>query len=389
MSKKFLITLGGLILLLPLWVSSLALAQNSTAVPAVPTARATTASVQATARPTVVGTPTTNVNYFFVVCDNRAVLDLDGIIGRNLDVYVQVFRSFSATGNAITSEVRIQLDGSFQSSTILQYNTNETLLLGQPGSAKLKIANETTGKVTFETTVDDIQDGCAEPQFTSTTINGTTATGGTAPISGTAVLDPITKITRIVVGDSGVYKPDGSMLNLVFATPKEEIVQIGVRPSEVQDIEGRTSDPGLIFAECGPYPKTHPGRLFDSDNLTVYWSWFAKTPEQVQDHINNAVYDIQINGQSLTKVSVSAIKQLGDGNYWVFYTANMGDSWQPGNYELGFHLFWNNAISDGYDSYGPGTATERIESICNYKVEANPFGKSIGYKNPVVPIAQP
>jgi hypothetical protein len=387
MSKKLFLSLFGFALIMMLWVSGLAMAQNATAVAPAPTSNPLL--IQPTARPTVVGTPTTNVNYFFVVCDNRAVLDLDGIIGRNLDVYVQVFRGFGASGAALTNEIRVQLDGTFQSSSVIQYNTDQTLLLGQLGSAKLRIANENTGVTTFETTVDDAQDGCAEPQYTSTTINGSTASSGTGTVVGTPVVDPVTKITRIIVGDSGIYKPDGSMLNLIYATPQEALVQIGVRPSEVENLEGRTSDPGLIFAECDSFPKAKPGRLFDTDNLTVFWSWFAKTPEQVQEHINNAVYDIQINGQSATKVSISEIKQLGDGNYWVFYTANLGDAWQPGDYQVGFHLFWNNPITDGYDDYGPGTTTERFDRTCTYSVEANPFGTHVNYKNPTIPITQP
>ncbi len=385
MSKKLVLSLCGFVPIMMVWITGFALAQNATAVPAVPTS----AAARATARPTVVGTPTTNVSYFFVVCDNRAILDLDGIIGRNQDVFVQVFRGFGGTGTALTNEIRVQLDGTFQSSSVLQYNTNESLLLGQPGSAKLKIANETTGKVTFETTVDDVQDGCAEPQFTSTTINGTTATGGTGTVVGTPVVDAVTGLTRIVIGDSGIYKPDGGKLNQVYATLKEDVVQIGARPTEIEDAQGRTSNPGLIFAECDVYPKANPGRLFDTDRLVVYWSWFAKTKDQVQDHINNAAYDIQINGQSATKVSLSEIKQLDDGKFWVFYTADLGDSWQAGDYQVGFHLFWNNAISDGFAKYGPGTTTERIDDTCTYKIEPNPFGTYVNFKNPKVPINQP
>jgi|GEM_PF-395780 len=386
MSKKLLLSLSGLVLIMMLWASGLALAQNATAAAPAPTSNPLL--IQPIVAPTIVGTPTTNVNYFFVVCDNRAVLDLDGIIGRNLDVYVQVFRGFGASGAALTNEVRVQIDGTFQSSSVLEYNGEEMLLLGTLGSAKLRIANETTGTTTFETTVDDAQDGCSEPQYTSTTIDGTTASS-TGTIVGTPVVDPVTNVTRIIVGDSGIFKPDGSMLNLIYAIPKEEVVQIGVRPSEIENLEGRTSDPGLIFAECDSFPASKPGRLFDTDNLTVFWSWYAKTPEQVQDHINNAMYDIQINGQSATKVSISEIKQLSDGNYWVFYTANLGDAWQPGDYQVGFHLFWNNPINDGFDDYGPGTAIERFDRTCTYTIEPNPFGQYVGYKNPTIPITQP
>lgn len=394
MTKRLLLTLGGLTLLVGLWMSSLALAQTTTTSTAVPAATATATRsllTQPTARATAaaVGTPTTNVNYFFVVCDDRAVLDLDGIIGRNLDVYIQVFRNAGASGTPLTNEIRIQLDGTFQSSTLLQFNGTERVLLGQFASARLKIARETdVSRTTFETTVDDINDGCAEPQYTSTTITGSTATISGTP--GAVVTDPTTGVARVVIGDSGIYKPDGTKLNPIYGAVQEQIVQIGARPSELQPIQGRTSNPGVIFAECNSFPLSRPGRLFDTDPLSVYWSWFAKTPEQVQDHINNAQYDVQIGNLGALRVIRSEITQLDDGNYWVFYTANLGDAWRPGGYQVVFRLSWANTISDGYDEYGPGTgANEFISSACDFTIEPNPFGIVVNYKNPNSPVAQP
>ena len=87
------------------------------------------------------------------------------------------------------------------------------------------------------------------------------------------------------IRSSGIFTPGGGVLNEVFGRPQEALVQIGARPSENERIEGRTSDPGLIFAECDAFPLADPGRLFDTDNLTVFWSWFASTPALAREHL--------------------------------------------------------------------------------------------------------
>jgi hypothetical protein len=361
MIRKGLLTLG----LLLVWCSA-ALAQ--TAATPVPTTASSASD--------------TNVNYFFVACEDRAVLDLDGVIQANYDVYVQVFREAGALGTPITPQYKISVNGTFQVSPPLPFNPNEKLILGQFASARLIIARETdVTRVLFETVVDEVQDGCATPSFPETAVTAT----GTGATAGTQVVDPATGL--VLISDSGIFRPDGGMLNQVFARPQESVVQIGARPSEDARNAGRTSNPGLIFAECDQFPLANPGRLFDTDKLTVFWSWFAKTPAQVQDHINNALYKVSMNGQVFTKVSVSPIVQLGN-NYWVFYQADLGDRFTPNSYGVVFELAWQNPISDGYDTFGPGTGNENFRSTCTFRIETNPYGVKVDVINPTTPLQQ-
>ena len=62
---------------------------------------------------------------------------------------------------------------------------------------------------------------------------------------------------------------------------------------------------------------------------------------------------------------------MRSGNYWVFYTATVGHL-RPGHYEVGFLHTWANPVNDGYNDYGPGTATTRDSGICNFDVMPNP-----------------
>jgi hypothetical protein len=138
----------------------------------------------------------------------------------------------------------------------------------------------------------------------------------------------------------------------------------------------------LIFAECDDYPAANPGLLYDTDTLVVFWSWFASTPELVQQHIDNAVYEVGIFDSQpfVPSVIVSDITQRGR-NYWVFYTVTLGNA-KPGSYPIEFKLSWRNPISDGYDDFGPGTANERFNSTCAFTVRPNVEGKSVSYEFP-------
>jgi hypothetical protein len=263
----------------------------------------------------------------------------------------------------------------------LTYNSGEKVILGQFASAKFKIARESNpSTVMFETTIDDVQDGCADPSYPQVQ----TTSGST-----TALPENTTVVNGVAFTDSGIYRPDGKKLYPRRVETTEALVQIGARPSDSRGgIPGRTEDSGLIFAECDLTPRANPGRLFDDDWLTVFWSWYAKTPEQVQNHINNAQYTVSIQGLPVTKFTTTAIRQLDDGNYWVFYIADVGRNWRPGTYQINFGLTWANRITDGYLSFGPGTIRSSYNNTCTFNIEVNPSNFPIQHQNPSNPLQQ-
>lgn len=340
-----------------------------------------------TATSTPTADQTTNVNYFFVACDTSAVLDLNGIIQPNYDVYFQVFRDLGAQGTALTAFQRVSVSGQFQVSPTITYNEGQAIVFGQFASLRLVIARESDpADILYEDVVDDVQDGCTAPSYSAVAATTTGTTGATLVDPNTG--QPVTPNENNIISSSGIFRPDGGMLNEIYAPIREDVVQIGARPSEIGREAGRTSNPGLIFAECDAFPLANPGRLFDTDRLVVFWSWFARTQSQVQDHLNNAVYTVLLNGQPFPVVVVSDIRLLSDGNYWVFYTADLGDAWQPGQYRINFQLEWRNKISDGYAQFGPGTRNESIRTSCSFGIEQNPYGVAVQYRNPSSPLQQ-
>ncbi len=315
------------------------------------------------------------IDYAFFACEDKFVIEFSGIMPSGYDIYWQGFGD-AAASTPLTAVRRVEVNGDFAVSDQAAYNNGTTFTPGQLASVSIKVARENNPDDTlFTDTSTDIFDGCVEPSSPQ---------AGTAALTGQAG-EP----TEFV--HSGIFTPDGGFLNDRPVFQPEPVVQIGARPSETAieaELPGRSRDAGLIFAECNDYPLADPGLLFDTDPLQVFWSWFAATPELVQEHIAHAQYQVTLNGWFLPNVQVSEI-QFRDGDYWVFYTADLGNAWKPGDYNIGFKLEWDEPISDGYDEFGPGTENERIESGCDFTIERNPWNIEIIHTQPTIPLQIP
>ncbi len=294
---------------------------------------------------------TSNVTIFFVACEDATVMNFSGQMETGYDVFYQVFAGAGATGTAITSLRQVNVDGAYAFSERLTYNTGSTVAGGSIASARVVIARESNAASTiYSTTVDDLQDGCNNPQNAL----GSSTDAGAGAVSA----DPVGQIRS----------PFGGFINTNAGTAPtpQPIVVIGARRDEAI----RSDSVGVIFAECNMYlPQAAPGLLYDNDNITIFWSWFAKTPEQVEQHILNAQYDVRFQTAPLTPVQVSAIQEIG-ANYWVFYTVPIGRL-TPGQYGIEFRLSWKEPISDGYDDYGPGTNNTEQYSNCSFTIRRN------------------
>ncbi len=308
-----------------------------------------------------VGLAESNVTIFFVACESTAVVNFSGNMDAGYDVYYQVFSGAGATGTALTSLRQAQVDGAYAYSEVISYNSGSTVPAAGFGSVKVYVGRESNpNSVSGETfVVDDIQDGCNNPQNAlGTSVDAGSGASSSTTTSGGSILSPF----------GGVINPA-----VANATPEPAVV-IGAR---VNPTIGRSGTPGVLFAECDDYlPQAAPGLLYDNDNIIIFWSWFARTPQQVEDHIFQANYGVTLNRAPLKEVQVSGITRPTNLSYWVFYTANIGKL-TPGTYGVEFRLNWKQAITDGYDDYGPGTDNVEVYSTCTFTIERNPNGINV------------
>ncbi len=322
----------------------------------------------ATPVPTTTG-PTNSVEGFLVVCADSAVLNFSGTMLVGYDIYYQIFSGSAGSGTAITNVRQVPAAGDFAVSDVVSYNSGVTVAAGGTASANVSVARESdSSRVDFSFVLTDTQDGCNNPTNTLVTSADTGAGSSTTSTNSGA------GVTTSILAPDGVLNPNLSA---------EPDVVIGARLSD----HFRSDTPGLIFAECDAFPLAEPGIIYDTDDVTIYWSWFAKTQDDMQQHLDNALYHVTLNTAELPMTTRSE-PVLRNGDYWVFYTARVGNL-RPGHYEVGELVQWANQITDGYNDFGPGTSTTRESGICNFDVKLNPNGTTVEHTNMYFPTTYP
>ncbi len=126
----------------------------------------------------------------------------------------------------------------------------------------------------------------------------------------------------------------------------------------------------LAYCDLPDFRKEEGGKTFQrSTQLTVYWSWFANTPEQVRDHIDYSQYDVKLNGKPIDgwrNYRTDVIKR--EGKYWVYWFVSVG-ALAPGDYKVEYRVTWTQKIDDGEKTFGPGGAEESNTGTCAFTVK--------------------
>lgn len=314
-------------------------------------------------------TQVSNADFFFVACADQAVVNFSGLMLTNRDIYYQVFAGSGGTGTPLTNLRQVQVDGNFAFSEQIPYINDQTLGAGAGATLRVLIASESSANnPEFESSADDVQDGCASPQ---------NQVGSSVDIGGGE--QPQRAVPPIA--ERRILTPQGTLLNETLRP--EDVVVVGARPSETY----RAPTAGLIFAECDKFPLATPGIVYNTDPITIYWSWFVESEDFLPQHLENSNYSVKMNTAPLENPTTIGPVEI-DGLTWFFYTVDIGNL-RPGHYEIEYRLTWDEPISDGFNEFGPGTANEIEASQCNFDVVPNPAGGSPIYRDQYFPTDGP
>jgi hypothetical protein len=125
----------------------------------------------------------------------------------------------------------------------------------------------------------------------------------------------------------------------------------------------------LAYCDSRSLGRPAPTNLRTGAGIDVFWGWYAQTPELLQQHIDNAIYEVAVNGAALEnwRQYRSSVRRQNDGNYWVYWYVPHGPL-AAGPYTITFRLTWTQQISDGYDVFGPGTNNLEERGTCTFSV---------------------
>ncbi|MBI5668183.1 MAG: SH3 domain-containing protein [Chloroflexi bacterium] len=125
----------------------------------------------------------------------------------------------------------------------------------------------------------------------------------------------------------------------------------------------------LAYCDNPVFGNPAPTGLQAGATIDIFWSWFASDREYIQQHVENAIYDVRINGTPLQnwRQYATRVRQQSDGNYWIYWFVPYGPL-PAGQYTITYSLTWRNQITDGYDVFGPGTNTPSESGTCTFTV---------------------
>ena len=180
-------------------------------------------------------------------------------------------------------------------------------------------------------------------------------------------IESINLTATVLVAISARSTPEGAAAEI----PPTAITAI---PTTISVAESRTPAPARqgvdVFAFCSDsaFGIPAPTNLAAGSTIEIYWAWFASSEAYLRQHISNATHELRINGTRITNVNQYRRQPTRRGNDQVVYWYVPFGPLEAGDYRITYRVTWRSAISDGYNSFGPGTGTEFEEESCNFMV---------------------
>jgi len=223
--------------------------------------------------------------------------------------------------------------------------------------------------------------GTVTPTPPSQVRTGTPAPTATATSTGRAVADvPVVDVDSInltataLVAGAATLTPTtqdaaGDDARSITLEPAEQDAPITPLPQEPSTLTG--VDGVDVFAFCddiAAYGINPPANLRDGTVVDIWWGWFARTEEQVQQHIDNVNYELRVNGQEIDNVLQYTSEIQKQGAFFVAYWYVPFGPLPPGEYEITYVASWDTPITDGDGQFGPGTGTPFEQETCTFTV---------------------
>ena len=125
-----------------------------------------------------------------------------------------------------------------------------------------------------------------------------------------------------------------------------------------------------VFAFCddSAYGIAPPTNLSAGSTIEIFWAWFASSEDYLRQHIVHARHELRVNDMRIANVDQFRRPSITRGRDRVVHWYVPFGPLEAGEYRITYRVSWEAAITDGYDSFGPGTATEFEEESCGFVV---------------------
>lgn len=144
----------------------------------------------------------------------------------------------------------------------------------------------------------------------------------------------------------------------------EDIIEVPTRAANAS----RSGVDVFAFCDDSSYNIASPTNLSAGSSIEIFWAWFATSDDYLRQHIANASHELRVNGLRIANVDQFRLPPVTRGRDRVVYWYVPFGPLEAGDYLITYRVTWQTAITDGYKSFGPGTATEFEEESCNFVV---------------------
>jgi hypothetical protein len=123
----------------------------------------------------------------------------------------------------------------------------------------------------------------------------------------------------------------------------------------------------LAYCDDRSFGSPPPTNLAAGSTIDVFWIWLAATRQQILDHLDAATYTVQLDGETLDYRQFQGSIRQSSGQYMVDWYVRT-EPLASGPHTITYRVTWSTAISDGSQSFGPGTGTPEETGSCTFNV---------------------
>lgn len=126
-----------------------------------------------------------------------------------------------------------------------------------------------------------------------------------------------------------------------------------------------------VLAYCAQKGAPAPSPTVN-DEVFIEWSWYVRQEDLMDQHLEHATYEVNLDGEPLDDWErYGTAITLDDLGRWIIYWNYPVGQLSPGTHVVEFKVTWDEAITDGYDDFGPGTPNEADIGNCTFTVTDN------------------
>jgi len=160
-----------------------------------------------------------------------------------------------------------------------------------------------------------------------------------------------------------------AMLTQTASAPKTTASSLIAASAPTHPAQINTTTDVLAYCDQGVNAVRNK-KFIGTAKIVVFWSWIAKTPEQIKDQLNYGQYEVKIDGQLIGgwQQFASAVTQQPDTSYIVYWFVPLAQQ-SSGMHKIDYKLTWKQTIYDGINHFGPGTDHPADTGTCSFTVK--------------------